>query len=87
LSQSACSTSRRGDDDHVDRLGQRRLLGLVHGDAEPHRGLLRRRRPDAPAASLRRVRTGEQVGDVVRRGQPLEHVGADRRGRGDREAH
>ena len=60
-------------------------LGLAHLDPEPLRDLLRRRRRDLPAPALRPVGPREQVRDLVVRRQPLEHVGAERRRRGDGE--
>jgi hypothetical protein len=37
-------------------------------------GQLRRRRGNPPAATARTVWLGEQIRDLVPRGQPLEHV-------------
>ena len=60
-----------------------RALGLEHGDAEPLGGELRRRRRDLPPAAPRRVRARQQRGHLVPRREPLEHVCAERRRRGD----
>src|SRR5262249_25363709 len=45
----------RADDDGVDRLGELGPLGLVHRDAEPLGGDLRRRRRERAAAAAGRV--------------------------------
>ena len=74
-------------DDAIDCFGKLRLLRLVHGDAEPVRRFLCGRRRDLASSSLRRVGTCEQKRDLVRGGEALEHVGSERRGRGDADAH
>jgi hypothetical protein len=78
-----------GRDDHRPHLGVEVVepLGLAHLDPEPLRGLLRRRRRELPPAAARTVRPREEVLDVVLRGEPLEHVRSERRGRGDRQLH
>ena len=57
------------------------------GNAEAYRHLLRRRRRELAATAARRVGPRQHLRDVVCRGEPLEHVGAERRGRSDRELH
>ena len=61
-------------------------LGLENGDAEPKRGLLRRRRRRPAAAPARRVGPRQQRDDLMGGGEPLEHVRAERRRRGDGDA-
>ena len=62
-------------------------LGLYDRNSEPEGRDLRGRRREPPAPSRGRVGPGEQERDLAARGEPFEHVGAERRGRGDREAH
>ena len=62
-------------------------LGLAHVDPEPLGSHLRRRRRQFAPASLWPVGAGQQVGDVVLGCQALEHVGAERGGRRDRQLH
>ena len=45
------------------------------------------RKLDPPAAAARRVRARQQEGDLVRLGEPLEHVGAERRRGRDADPH
>jgi len=61
------------------------LCGLLDRDPETLGHLLRRRSGDSPAPSRRLVRPREQLHDFVVGGEPLEHVGAERPGRGDRD--
>ena len=78
----------RADDDRVDRRPAARAA-RAGWTGMPSRcaTLLRRRRGEPAAAAARRVRAREQPSDVVRLGEPLEHVGAERRRRGDGDAH
>ena len=74
-----------GDDERVGGergLGRQPLL-LADRDPEPLRALLRRRRAGLPAAAARAVRAREQLHDLVPAGEALEHVGPERRRRGD----
>ena len=86
---------RLGDERAVRGEHDRRLLGvevlqalgLAHLDAQPLGRFLRGRRPKTPPAALWPVRPSQQVRDVVPRRQPFEHVGAERRRRGDGQPH
>ena len=77
--------SVRGDDHDIrierDVLVERR--GLKDWDSEPLGDQLGGRCGDAPTAPARRVRAREERDDVVIRSHALEHVGPERRGRGD----
>ncbi len=61
-------------------------LGLENGDAEPERGLLRRGQRGPAAAPARRVGPRQQRDDLMGGGEPLEHIRAERRRRGDGDA-
>ena len=78
----------RGDDDRVgrdlDAVVEPR--GLRDGDAEPLGDLLRGGRLQRAAAPARLVGPRQQQRDVVLRREPLEHVGAERRGGRDGDA-
>ena len=83
---AGCSSPYAQTTTRVDGLGQLGLLGLVHGDAEPLGGLLRRRRRRACGRG-RAARRDASAGRRSRaRGEPLEHVGAERCRRGDGDA-
>ena len=71
-------------DDVLARIEVRERFRLAHLDPQLLRRLLGRRRPQVAAPSARPVRPRQQVGDVVLRGQTLEHVRAERRGRRNR---
>ena len=76
--------------DGNDRLGIEgeggvETVRLKDWDPEPEGRLLRRGRTDSAAAPTRPVGTRETEGDLVPSREPLEHVGAERGGRGDRE--
>src|SRR6185312_12332364 len=75
------------DDDRVRRDADRRTepRRLLERDAEPLGHLLCRRRPHLAATPARLVRAREQLHDVVLRREPLEHVGPELPGRGDRD--
>jgi hypothetical protein len=79
------------DDDDIDvmyvytYITRVEALGLEDGDAEPLRRRLRGRGRGAAAAAARTIRPREQRDDVVPAGEPLEHVGAERRRRRDGE--
>ena len=74
----------RGDDHRVDVLDLWPLR-LEHARPEPLGDGLRGRRARPPAPRSR-VRTGQNERDVVSRRKPLEHLRAERRGRGDADA-
>ena len=77
----------RDRDDHrcaevEARLGPRRL---ERADPEPLCRCLRRRRDELSPAAGRRVGSRENARDLMSRGEPFEDVGAERRGRCDRD--
>ena len=75
-----------GDDDRLRgqiQLGSQ-TLGLQHGDAEALGRLLGCGRREQAAASARAVRACQAESNLVPAGQELEHVGAKRRRRGER---
>ena len=77
-----------GDNDHRRRPEVEplhRALGLQNADPEPLGRFLRRRRDVLPSPTCWRIRARQQRGDRVPCREPLEHVGAEGRGRGDRD--
>ena len=72
---------------HDHRVGGELGAVVRDRDAEPFRRLLRRRGREPAPPAARRVRPRQQLHDVVRRSQPLEHVGAERRGRRNGKLH
>ena len=58
-------------------------FGLQHRDPESLGDDLGRRRGNLAAASLRRIGPGQEDGDLVLRGEPLQHIRPERRRRGD----
>ena len=85
---SGISSAVGGDDDRVRRRGRARRraapagsTGIPSRSATTFAGGAR----DPPAAAARPVGPRQQVRDVVPRGEPLEHVGAERRRGGDGE--
>ena len=77
----------RADHDRVrrelDRVVERRRLR--DGDAEPLGNHFRRRRRDAPSPPRRLVRPRQELDDLKVCRESLEDVGAERRGRGNRD--
>ena len=59
---------------------------LADRDPETLGGLLRRRRRNRPAAAARAIGLGQQIGDLMPCGEPLEHVCPKRRRRSDGDA-
>ena len=74
-------------DDH-DGVGVRVEAGeplrLAHLDPQPPGDDLGRRRADVAASAARPVGPRQQIGDVVAGREPLQHVGAEGRRRGNR---
>ena len=77
----------RDRDDGVRAEVETRLepLRLQHRDPQALGGQLGRRRRVLAAPARGRIGPRENTADVVVRGQPLQDVGAERRGRSDRE--
>ena len=77
----------RDGDDGVRAEVETRLepLRLQHRDPQALGGQLGRRRKVLAAPARGRIGPRENTADVVVRGQPLQDVGAERRGRSDRE--
>ena len=80
------SVRDRGNRVHLGIEVVAELLRLPDRDAEGLGGVLRRRWRNPPAAAARTVGPGEQVGDLVSCGEPLEHVRPERRRRSDGDA-